>query len=65
MNTLLHKKEAFKWNPEAQKVFEKLKQMFLEQPVLQMIDQKKQFKLECNASQFATGAVLLQRYQWR
>jgi len=41
--------------------FEKLKEQFLERPILQMVDQDKPFEIEVDASAFATGAVLIQR----
>lgn len=61
LNVLLRKTTNFKWNEEAQKAFEILKQQFLKKPTLQMADQEKLFEIECDASAFATGAVLLQR----
>jgi hypothetical protein len=61
LNLLMWKTTKFKWNNKAQLAFEKLKQQFLEQPILQMVDQEKPFELECDTSAFATGAVLIQR----
>jgi len=61
LNALLRKTTNFKWTEEAQKAFKELRKQFLQQPVLQMVDQDKPFELECDASAFATGAVLLQR----
>jgi hypothetical protein len=40
--------------------FEKLKQCFLSEPILQNPDPSQQFALATNASLIATGAVLLQ-----
>ena len=57
----MRKTTKFTWNETAQNAFEELKKQFLEQPVLQMVDQDKPFEIECDASLFATGAVLLQR----
>ena len=61
LNKLSRKTTAFLWNDEAQKAFERLKELFLKKPVLQMVDESKPFEIECDASIFATGAVLLQR----
>ncbi|KAF7762626.1 hypothetical protein Agabi119p4_9219 [Agaricus bisporus var. burnettii] len=61
LNSLMRKTKKFEWNPNAQTAFETLKQQFLKRPVLQMVDQTKPFEIECDASAFATGAVLLQR----
>jgi len=61
LNSLMRKKIKFEWNPEAQTAFEKLKEQFLERPILQMVDQDKPFEIEVDASAFATGAVLIQR----
>jgi hypothetical protein len=48
----MQKTTKFEWNNEAQLAFEKLKQQFLERPILQMVDQEKPFELECDASAF-------------
>jgi len=44
-----------------QSAFEKLKKQFTSQPVLTMLDIAKPFLLKTDASNFATGAVLMQR----
>src|SRR5215472_9575463 len=61
LNSLMKKRIKLEWNPEAQEAFERLKAQFLQKPILLMVDQSKPFEIECNASAFATGAVLLQR----
>ena len=61
LTSLTRKTTTFEWTEEAQSAFEKLKEQFLNQPVLQMVDETKPFKLECDASAFACGAVLIQR----
>ena len=61
LNKLSRKTTAFEWNDEAQEAFELLKEEFSRKPVLQMVDETKPFEIECDASIFATGAVLLQR----
>ena len=64
MNELLGKingkDKPFQWNDQAQKAFDRLKQRFMEEPVLIMPDQTKPFQIECDASKYASGAVLTQ-----
>jgi MoaA/NifB/PqqE/SkfB family radical SAM enzyme len=60
LNQLLEKGRPFEWNPEAQKAFETLKKRFTEEPVLMMPDQTRPFQIECDASKYASGAVLTQ-----
>lgn len=51
----------FEFNDDARKAFRKLKDYFLQKPILRMIDQNISFKLKCSTSQYATRAVLLQK----
>jgi len=64
MNELLGKingkDKPFTWTTEAQKAFEILKKRFTEEPVLIIADQMKPFQIECDASKYASGAVLTQ-----
>ena len=60
LNNLLRKDQIFKWTNESQKAFELLKKKFTEEPVLKMPDQTKPFQIECDASKYASGAVLTQ-----
>jgi hypothetical protein len=60
MNELLQKDRQFDWNPEAQKAFEELKKRFTEEPVLILPDTSKPFQIECDASKYASEAVLSQ-----
>ena len=64
LNNLLEKTDrkdkAFEWNDNAQKVFDTLKRCFMEEPVLMMPDQTRPFQIECDASKYASGAVLTQ-----
>jgi hypothetical protein len=50
----------FVWTEECQHAFEDLKEKFLEEPVLQMLDPTKEFIVETDASKWATRAVLKQ-----
>jgi len=60
MNELLQKNRQFEWTPEVQKAFNELKKRFTEEPVLMMPDTTKPFQIECDASKYASGAVLSQ-----
>src|ERR1051325_9799078 len=61
LNSLTRKTTTFEWTEEAELSFNKLKESFLKHPILQMVDETKPFEIECDASAFASGAVLLQR----
>ena len=54
------KDQPFNWTNECQQAFEELKRCFTEEPVLIMPDQTKPFQIECDASKYASGAVLTQ-----
>ena len=41
-----------------QKAFDELKQRFTEKPVLSMVDTTKELRVEADASDYATGAIL-------
>ena len=57
---LTQKEHSWDWTPACEEVFQILKKTFTESLVLIMPDTKKPFYIECNASDFATGAVLSQ-----
>ncbi|XP_040996196.1 uncharacterized protein LOC121242393 [Juglans microcarpa x Juglans regia] len=59
--TCLLKKDGFKWNPEAEEAFLKLKQAIMNPPVLALPDFSQPFTIECDASGKAVGVVLLQK----
>ena len=58
MNKLTRKDEKWKWEEEQQKAFESLKQIFTSRPTLATPDLDKEFRVEADASNFATGGVL-------
>jgi len=58
MNKLTRKDEKWKWEEEQQKAFERLKQIFTSRPTLATPDLDKEFRVEADASNFATGGVL-------
>ena len=60
LNQLLKKDQPFIWTEEAQQAFDDMKKCFTEEPVLIMPDQTKPFQIECDASKWASGAVLTQ-----
>jgi len=55
---LTRKNEKWWWGEEQQKAFDKLKQVFITKPVLVVLDLDKEFRVEANASNYATGGVL-------
>jgi hypothetical protein len=59
--TDLTKKVAFCWTEEAQKTFDKMKEVMSSCPVLALLDFTQPFVLECDASGVGIGAVLMQQ----
>ena len=51
----------FEWTPECQTTFKALKALTTSYPTLAQPDLDKPFKVEVDASNFATGAALMQR----
>ena len=58
MNILTRKDMKWQWEEEQQKVFDKLKRIFTTKPVLVAPDLDKEFRVEADASNYATGGVL-------
>jgi len=63
LNELLQKKTKWNWSPRQEDAFVTLKEWFASEPVLMMPDQGKPFILECDASKYASGAILSQMDQ--
>ena len=58
MNMLTRKNVKWQWGKEQQKAFNKLKGIFTTRPVLAASDLDKEFRIEADASNYATGGVL-------
>jgi len=68
MNVLTRKDEKWQWEKTQQKAFDELKQVFTIKPVLVIPDLDKKFQVEADASNYATGEVLLMKCsdeKWR
>ena len=61
LHRLVRKNEKWNWEGEQEKVFEELKQVFITQPVLVVLDLDKEMRVEADALEYATGAVLSMR----
>ena len=58
LNDLLKRDVIFEWTEAQQNAFDTLKKKFTTAPILAYPDNDCQFHLECDASNYATGAVL-------
>ena len=58
MNQLTRKNKKWKWKEEQQAAFKQLKAVFTTRPVLATPELDKEFRVEADASNFATGGVL-------
>ena len=61
LTRLVKKGVAWTWGDDQQAAFDELKARFSSAPVLAMPDLTRPFVVECDASDFATGAVLSQK----
>ena len=59
LNNLTRKEEKWRWGNEQQEAFKQLKQVFTSKPLLVALDIDKEFRVEADTSNFATGRVLL------
>ena len=53
------KDTEWNWTDKCQNTFEKLKNIFISQPVLSMVDATKPLRIESDTSEYATSTVLL------
>jgi len=58
LNMLTRKEEKWKWGEPQQKAFKQMKEIFITRPLLVTPDLDKEFRVEANASNFATRGVL-------
>jgi len=58
MNVLMRKDMKWRWGGEEQAVFDELKKSFTTRPVLAAPDLDKEFRVEVDASNYATRGVL-------
>jgi len=68
LNNLTRKEEKWRWGNKQQEAFKQLKQVFMSRPLLVVPDIDKEFRVEADASNFATGGVLSIKYEdnkWR
>jgi len=68
MNVLTRKDKKWRWEEMQQKAFDELKRIFTSKPVLAAPDLDKEFRVEADASNYATGGVLSMKYsdeKWR
>ena len=62
MNILTRKDMKWQWGKEQQKAFDELKGIFITRPVLAALDLDKEFRVEADASNYATREVLSIKY---
>ena len=60
LHNLTKKNVKFNWTEACQKAFEELKNRLISTPILMHPDPEKQYILECDASNYAIGAILSQ-----
>ena len=68
LSEITKKKVGFNWNEEHQEAFDRIKQIFLKAPVLEMYDPKRETRVKTDASDYALGAILSQQCldkKWR
>ena len=54
----MRKNVKWQWRKKQQQAFDKLKGIFTTRPVLAALDLDKEFRIEADASNYATGKVL-------
>jgi len=56
---LVRKEQKWKWKKEQEEVFNRLKAVFITEPVLVIPDIDREMRIEADASDYTTGGVLL------
>ena len=68
LNILTRKDKKWKWEEAQQKAFKQLKEIFTTRPLLVVSNLDKEFRVEADTSNFATGGILSIKYKdnrWR
>ena len=68
MHDTVKKDRKWEWTEKQEKAFKELKKRFIQEPVLAMLDLDKKIRIEVDASDYATGGVLLmegENGKWR
>src|SRR5260221_10260374 len=63
LHVLTHKSKDWSWGAAEQQAFNALKSAVTSAPMLACLSKSSPFCLECNASNFTTGAILLQQQE--
>jgi hypothetical protein len=62
LHDLTKKDVPWKWHAEQQHAFDTIKEKFCQEPILKVYDPNLETRVEVNASGFATGGILSQKY---
>jgi len=68
LHVLVRKEQKWKWEKKQEEVFKKLKMVFTTEPILAILDIDREIIVEADASDYATGGVLLTKCKdekWR
>ena len=68
LHMLVRKEQKWKWERKQKEAFKKLKTVFTTEPILAILDINREMRVEADASDYATGGVLLTKYEdgkWR
>ena len=68
LNNLLRKDTEWRWEKDEKEPMEKIKKSITSDPILVNADWRRPLRLECDASDYATGAVLSMKWEddkWR
>jgi len=68
LHEMMRKEIKWSWGEKQQKAFEELKEKFITEPVLVILDLNREMRIEADASDFAIEGVLLMKCEdekWR